>query len=196
VADAAANQRAVISTRLHKIIPLATPGIERLVVRTNKANGRHAGQPDAASQRNHKKCEDLLAKPYCGLLGARNWELIQPFMRVLSTWTQSPSRPEAVNCEPLGAVPRTGAFPEGADLMFTPGRCKKTTSGLSEAATSGEGTAPVAPRDGSTSVTLGTGSTGVADDVSPLIEEEGSGNCTAAAEDSAVSSGTFAADEA
>ena len=72
--------------------------------------------------------------PYWGLLGDRNWELIQPFKRVFSTWTQSPSRLEAVNCVPLGAVPRTGAFPEGADLMFTPGRCKKTTSGLREAA--------------------------------------------------------------
>ena len=68
--------------------------------------------------------------PYSGLLGARNWELIQPFQRVFSTWTQSPSRLVAVNCVPLGAVPRTGAFPEGADLMFTPGRCKKTGSGF------------------------------------------------------------------
>ena len=68
--------------------------------------------------------------PYWGLLGARNWELIQPFKRVFSTWTQSPSRLVAVNCVPLGAVPRTGAFPEGADLMFTPGRCKKTRSGV------------------------------------------------------------------
>ena len=66
--------------------------------------------------------------PYWGSLGARNWELIQPFKRVFSTWTQSPSRLVAVNRVPLGAVPRTGAFPEGADLMFTPGRCKKTRS--------------------------------------------------------------------
>ena len=43
--------------------------------------------------------------------------MIQPFKRVFSTWTQSPSRLVAVNCVPLGAVPRTGAFPEGADLM-------------------------------------------------------------------------------
>ena len=40
-----------------------------------------------------------------------------------------PPRLVAVNCVPLGAVPRTGAFLEGADLMFTPGRCKKTRSG-------------------------------------------------------------------
>src|ERR1700716_1062467 len=97
--------------------------------------------------------------------------MIQPFKRVFSTWTQSPSRLEAVNCVPLGAVPRTGAFPEGADLMFTPGRCKKTRSGfcaaeviwglkatwgeasaVREAATSGEGTAP---RDGSGAVGAG-----------------------------------------
>ena len=103
-----------------------------------------------------------LRSPYWGLSGARNWELIQPFPRVFSTWTQSPSRPVAVNCVPLGAVPRTGAFAEGADLMLTPGRCKKTRSGfcaveavwgvtaptwgeaaaVSEAATSGEGTTP------------------------------------------------------
>ena len=101
-----------------------------------------------------------LRSPYWGLSGARNWELIQPFPRVFSTWTQSPSRPVAVNCVPLGAVPTTGAFAEGADLMLTPGRCKKTRSGfcaveavwgvtaptwgeaaaVSEAATSGEGT--------------------------------------------------------
>src|SRR3954452_17744008 len=71
-----------------------------------------------------------LRSPYWGLSGARNWELIQPFQRVFSTWTQSPSRPVAVNCVPLGAVPRTGAFAEAADLMLTPGRCKKTRSGF------------------------------------------------------------------
>ena len=108
--------------------------------------------------------------PYWGLSGARNWELIQPFQRVFSTWTQSPSRPVAVNCVPLGAVPRTGAFAEAADLMLTPVRCKKTRSGfcavdvvggvtawgeaaaVSEAATSGEGTTPDAPGDGSATV--------------------------------------------
>src|SRR4029453_16883662 len=109
--------------------------------------------------------------PYWGLSGARNCELIQPFKRVFSTWTQSPSRPVAVNCVPLGAVPTTGAFPEGPDLMLTPGRCKKTKSGfcavevvwgatalaatwveasaVSEAGTSGEGTTLDAPGDGS-----------------------------------------------
>ena len=111
--------------------------------------------------------------PYWGLSGARNWELIQPFQRVFSTWTQSPSRPVAVNCVPLGAVPRTGAFAEGADLMLTPGRCKKTRSGfctveavwgvtawaeaaaVSEAVTSREGTTPDAPGDGSATVGAG-----------------------------------------
>ena len=142
---------------------------------------------------------------YWGLLGARNWELIQPFKRVFSTWTQSPSRLVAVNRVPLGAVPRTGAFPEGADLMFTPGRCKKTRSGfcsaevvwgvtalgatwgeasaVSEAGTSGGGTAPDASRAGSG--TVGAGCTGVSDD-----------DCTATGEDSAVSAGTFAPGEA
>ena len=125
-----------------------------------------------------QKCGALssgLRSPYWGLSGARNWELIQPFKRVFSTWTQSPSRPVAVNCVPLGAVPRTGAFPDGADLMLTPGRCKKTRSGfcpvdvvwgvtaptwgeaavVSEAATSGEGTTPDAPGDGSATVGAG-----------------------------------------
>ena len=37
---------------------------------------------------------------YRGLLGARNWELIQPFQRGFSTWTQSPSRLVAVNWVP------------------------------------------------------------------------------------------------
>ena len=132
---------------------------------------------------------------YWGLLGARNWELIQPFKPVFSTWTQSPSRLVAVNRVPLGALPRTGAFPEGADLMFTPGRCKKTKSRFCAAevvwgvtalgATWGEvsaseagGTTPDAPRDGSG--TVGAGCTGVA-----AIEE-----------DSVVSAGTFAPGEA
>ena len=112
--------------------------------------------------------------PYWGLLGPRNWELIQPFKPVFSTWTQSPSRLVAVNRVPLGAEPRTGAFPEGADLMFTPGRCKKTKSRFCAAevvwgvtalgATWGEvstagGTTPDAPRDGSG--TAGAGCTGV-----------------------------------
>src|SRR5262245_32139521 len=116
---------------------------------------------------------------YSGLSGARNWELIQPFKRVFATWTHSPSRPVAVNCVPLGAVPITGAVPEGPDLMLTPGRCKKTRSGfcavelvwgvttfaaswgeaaaVSEAGTSGEGTAPGA--SGDDSATVGAGCT-------------------------------------
>jgi hypothetical protein len=132
---------------------------------------------------------------YWGLLGARNWELIQPFKAVFSTWTQSPSRLVAVNRVPLGAVPRTGAFPEGADLTFTPGRCKKTTSRFCAAeivwgvtalgATWGEasvreagGTTPDAPLDGSG--IAGAGCAGVA----------------AIGEDSVVSAGTFAPGEA
>src|SRR5262249_32075426 len=38
-----------------------------------------------------------LESPYWGLSGARNCELTQPFKRAFSTWTQSPSRPVAVN---------------------------------------------------------------------------------------------------
>ena len=52
-------------------------------------------------------CTSRDGKPYRGLSGARNWELIQPFQRVLSTCTQSPCRLVAVNGVPLGAVPRT-----------------------------------------------------------------------------------------
>ena len=139
---------------------------------------------------------------YWGLLGARNCELIQPFKPVFSTCTQSPSRLVAVNRVPLGAEPRTGAFPEGADLMFTPGRCKKTKSRFCAAegvwgvtalgATWGEasvteagGTTPDAARDGSGTVTVGAGCTGVSDDV-----------CAAIGEDSVVSAGTFAPGEA
>ena len=133
--------------------------------------------------------------PYWGLLGPRNWELIQPFKPVFSTWTQSPSRLVAVNRVPLGAEPRTGAFPEGADLMFTPGRCKKTKSRFCAAevvwgvtalgATWGEvsdgagGTTPDAPRDGSG--TVGAGCTP-------------DGDCAAIGEE--VSAGTFAPGEA
>src|SRR4051812_3261916 len=135
---------------------------------------------------------------YWGLVGGRNCELIQPFKPVFSTWTQSPSRLVAVNRVPLGAVPRTGAFPEGADLMFTPGRCKKAKSGFCAAevvwgvtalgATWGEasvreagGTTPDAPRDGSGIV--GAGCTP-------------DGDCAAIGEDSVVFAGTFAPGEA
>jgi hypothetical protein len=137
---------------------------------------------------------------YWGLLGARNWELIQPFKAVFSTWTQSPSLLVAVNRVPLGAVPRTGAVPDGADLTLTPGRCKKTKSRFCAAevvwgvtalgATWGEasvreagGTTPDAPRDGSG--TAGAGCAGVPD-----------GDCAAIEEDSVVSAGTFAPGEA
>jgi len=65
---------------------------------------------------------------YRGSLGARNWELIQPFKRPLSTCIQTPSRVVTFKRVPLGAVPRTRPFVEGSDLMFTPGRCKKTNS--------------------------------------------------------------------
>src|SRR3954452_13511809 len=58
-----------------------------------------------------QKCGALssgLRSPYWGLSGATNWELIQPFPRVFSTWTQSPSRPVAVNCVPPGGTPENG----------------------------------------------------------------------------------------
>jgi hypothetical protein len=154
---------------------------------------------------------------YRGLLGARNRELIQPFQLGFSTWTQSPSRLVAVDCVPLGAVPRTGALPEGADLLFTPGRCKKTrsrfgvtalgatwgeASAVLEAETLGEGTAPDAPRGGSGKVRAGcAGSTASGEDGSGGLMAAWAGvsddDCTVIGEDSAVfSAGAFAPGEA
>jgi hypothetical protein len=112
--------------------------------------------------------------------------------------------------------------------MFTPGRCKKTRSGFcaadvtrgvsalgatsgeasaaGEAGTSGEGTAPDAPRDGSGAVEAGC--TGISDDDSTVVGEDGStalrvawaavsdDDCTAIGEDSAVSAGASAPGEA
>jgi hypothetical protein len=72
---------------------------------------------------------------YRGALGATNCELIQPFKRLPSTWTQSPSRLVTLKRAPLGAVPRTVPFADGVDLMFTPGRCRKTVSRFCAAGT-------------------------------------------------------------
>src|SRR6202011_2014263 len=72
---------------------------------------------------------------YWGLLAARNWELIQPLKRPFSTWVQSPSRRVAVNRAPFGAVPTAAPVAAGVDLMFTPGRCKKTISWFSHGGT-------------------------------------------------------------
>ena len=112
---------------------------------------------------------------------------------------------------PLGAVPRTGAFPDGADLMFTPGRCKKRDSRLGvmalgatwgealavrETGTSGEGLALDAPRDGSRTAVE------VSDDDCALVGEGGAGTSRAAwaevadADCKAVSPGVFDPGEA
>src|ERR1700730_14003371 len=72
---------------------------------------------------------------YRASLGPRNWELIQPFKRSPSTWTQSPSRFVTWNRVPLRAAPTTVPLADGVDLMFTPGRCKKTISALSHGGT-------------------------------------------------------------
>jgi hypothetical protein len=61
--------------------------------------------------------------------------LIQPFKRPLSTCTQSASLSVTLKRMPLRAVPRTVPLADGVDLMFTPGRCKKTTSGFSHGGT-------------------------------------------------------------
>src|SRR6202022_1009580 len=92
--------------------------------------------------------------------------------RSLSTCTQSPSRFVTLNRVPLGAVPRTRPFAEGADLIFTLGRCKKTMSGFCDAetvwrgavfpvgatgATSGVSTVTEAGRSGQATTTDGSG---------------------------------------
>src|SRR6202048_4867563 len=97
-----------------------------------------------------------LVDHYRGLLAARNWELIQPLKRPFSTWVQSPSRRVTVNRAPFGAVPTAAPVAAGVDLMFTPGRCKKTISGFSwggtvwgMAAVTAGGTSGEAAADGS-----------------------------------------------
>src|SRR5260370_7864082 len=70
---------------------------------------------------------------YRGSLGARNWELIQPFKGPLSTCTQSPSRLATLKRVPLGAVPRTLPVAARAHLTFALALYKKTTSTFSSA---------------------------------------------------------------
>jgi len=70
----------------------------------------------------------LSSSSHHGSLAARNRDLIQPLNRSLSTCTQSPSRLVTLKRVPLGAVARTRPLVEGADLMWTPGRCRKTMS--------------------------------------------------------------------
>src|SRR5260370_13758102 len=65
---------------------------------------------------------------YRGSLGARNWELIQPFKGPLYTCTQSPSRLAILKRVPLGALAGTLPLAEGVDLTFTLGRCSNTLS--------------------------------------------------------------------
>jgi len=105
--------------------------------------------------------------------------------------------------------------PDGADLMFTPGRCKKTrssrfgvtaleailggASAVSGAGTRGEGVAPDAPRDGSGKAGC-AGSTDGEDDGSGRLRAAWAGvsddDCTAIGEVSAVSVGAFGPGEA
>jgi hypothetical protein len=66
---------------------------------------------------------------YRGSLAARNCDLIQPLNWSLSTCIQSPSRFVTLKRMPFGGFPTTPAFVEGADLIFTPGRCKKRSDG-------------------------------------------------------------------
>jgi hypothetical protein len=104
---------------------------------------------------------------YRGLLGARNCDLIQPLNWSLSTCTQSPSRFVAVKLMPLGAFPTTVAFVEGANLIFTPGRCKKTVSGFCDKETVGRG------------VSVLLGAAGATFEVSVVREAGRSGQATA-----------------
>jgi hypothetical protein len=53
---------------------------------------------------------------------------MQPLKRSLSTCTQSRSLLVTSKRVPWGAVPRILPVADGADLMFTPGRCRKRIS--------------------------------------------------------------------
>ena len=68
---------------------------------------------------------------------------------------------------PLGAFPTTPAFVEGADLIFTPGRCKKTVSGFCDEETVGRG------------VSVLLGAAGTTFEVSTVMEAGRSGQATA-----------------
>ena len=102
---------------------------------------------------------------YCGLLAARNCDLIQPLNLLLSTCTQSPSRFVTVKRMPLEAFPTTRAFVEGADLIFTRGRCKKTVSGFCDEETVGRGVSALLGAAGATfevSIVMEAGRSGLA----------------------------------
>ena len=90
--------------------------------------GRYNSDQESAASHQSTATESGLYTCYRGALGATNCELIQPFKRLLSTWTQSPSRLVTLKRAPLGAVPTTVPVADGADLMFTLGRCRKTVS--------------------------------------------------------------------
>jgi len=51
---------------------------------------------------------------------------------------------------PLGAFPTTPAFVEGANLICTPGRCKKTVSGFYDEETVGRGVSVLLSAAGTT----------------------------------------------
>ena len=104
---------------------------------------------------------------YRGLLAARNCDLIQPLNWSLSTCTQSPSRFVTLKRMPLGGFPTTPAFVEGADLIFTPGRCKKTVSSFCDEETVGRG------------VSVLLGAAGATFEVSTVMEAGRSGQATA-----------------
>ena len=89
---------------------------------------RYNSDQESAASHQSTATESGLYTCYRGALGPTNCELIQPFKRLLSTWTQSPSRLVTLKRAPLGAVPTTVPVADGADLMFTLGRCRKTVS--------------------------------------------------------------------
>jgi hypothetical protein len=68
---------------------------------------------------------------------------------------------------PLGAFPTTPTFVEGADLIFTPVRCKKTVSGFCDEETVGRG------------VSVLLGAVGTTFEVSTVMEAGRSGQATA-----------------
>jgi hypothetical protein len=78
-----------------------------------------------------KKAAAEETSPYRGSAGAKNCALTQPVKRPFCTFTQSAFRPVTLKRVPFfGAVARTLPLVEGADRMFTPGRCEKRISSV------------------------------------------------------------------
>jgi hypothetical protein len=165
-AEHAANVNPQIKNPIILLITLRTPlGISG--VANQQQSVHHDCWSSGTSLELYPMLRIEVSFSYRGSLAARNCDLIQPLKRSLSTCTQSPSRFVTVKRVPLGAVPRTRPFAEGANLMFTPGRCKKTMSGFCDAET------------GWCGALFAVGAAGATSGVSTLMEAGRSGQATA-----------------